>query len=317
MLFGLLSVVWGLPYLFIRVAVEHLDPAVVVGVRTALAAVVLLPFAVRGRMLRPVLARWPWVLAFAVVEIVVPFWLLTWAELRLTSSLTGLLVAAVPLLAAVLGVLLRLPDRIRPGVADDRRRLLGLLVGVAGVAALVGVDLRGGDLVAALAVLGAAFGYAVGPVLVARRLGDLPGLGLTLVAMGVTALGYLPWTIARWPSGADRSVPWRAWASVAALGVVCSAVAFLLFFALIAEVGPGRTTVITYLNPVVAAALGVGLLDERVTAGMLVGFPLVLLGSWLATRRSRGVTAGDPPAPTRGRGRQRPPRGPATAAPRP
>jgi len=290
-LFGALSVVWGLPYLFIRIAVEHLPPAVVVGLRTAAAAAVLLPFAVRARTLRPVLARWPWVLAFAAVEIAVPFWLLTWAELRLTSSLTGLLVAAVPLMAAVLGVAFRLPDRIRPGEAADRRRLLGLLVGLGGVAALVGVDLRGGDLLAALAVLGAAFGYALGPVIAAGRLADLPNLALTVVAMGMTSLSYLPWTVAQWPAASARPVPWRAWAAVAVLGVVCSAVAFLLFFALLAEVGPGRATVITYLNPVVAAGLGVGLLDEPVTAGMLLGFPLVLLGSWLATGRARPAPA--------------------------
>jgi len=293
-LFGALSVIWGMPYLFIRVAVEHLSPAVLVGLRTALAAGVLLPLAVRGRMLGVVLARWPWVLAFAAAEIVAPFWLLTWAELRLSSSLTGLLVAGVPLIGAVLGVALRLPDRISVGDAAGRRRLLGLVVGFAGVTALVGIDLRGGDVLAALAVLGAAFGYALGPVIADGRLADLPGLGLTVVSMGVAALVYLPWMVGRWPSGADAPVPWQAWGSVLVLGVLCSAVAFLLFFALIAEVGPSRTTVITYLNPVVAAALGASVLRERVTAGMLVGFPLVLLGSWLATRRAGRPAAGDP-----------------------
>jgi drug/metabolite transporter (DMT)-like permease len=285
-LFGALSVIWGVPYLFIRVAVEDLTPAVLVGVRTALASLVLLPLAVRGRMLRPVLARWPWVLAFAAAEIAAPFGLLSWAELRLSSSLTGLLVAGVPLIGAVLGVLLRLPDRIRLASATDRRRLLGLVVGLAGVAALVGIDLRGGDLVAALAVLVAAFGYALGPILADGRLADLPGIGLTVVSMGVTALVYLPWTVAQWPVHPAHPVRWQAWASVVVLGVLCSALAFLLFFALVAEAGPGRTTVITYLNPVVAGVLGVAVLGESITAGMAVGFPFVLLGSWLATRRS-------------------------------
>ena len=290
-LFGALSVIWGLPYLFIRVAVEHLSPAVLVCVRTALASLVLLPLAARRGTLRPVLARWPWVLAFAAVEIIVPFGLLSWAEVRLSSSLTGLLVAAVPLSGAVVGVALRLPDRIRTDVAADRQRLFGLVVGLAGVAALVGIDLRGGDLLAALAVLGAAFGYALGPVVANGYLADLPSLGVTVVSMGVTALVYLPWAMAQRPTAA---VPARAWWSAAVLGIVCSALAFLLFFALVAEVGPGRTTVITYLNPVVAAALGASVLRERVTAGMLVGFPLVLLGSWLATRRAGRPAAGDP-----------------------
>src|SRR4051794_21279561 len=163
-----------MPYLLIRVAVEHVTPSVLVCARTAIAALVLLPLALRGRMLGPVLVRWRWVLAFAVIEIVVPFGLLSWAELRLSSSLTGLLVAAVPLMAAAVAVLLRQPDRIRLGSATDRRRLLGLVVGLVGVAALVGIDLRGGDVLAGLAVLGAAFGYALGPVIAASRLADLP-----------------------------------------------------------------------------------------------------------------------------------------------
>jgi drug/metabolite transporter (DMT)-like permease len=287
-LFTALSVIWGMPYLFIRVAVEHLSPAVVVGTRTALAALVLAPLALRGRMFRPVLARWRWVAVFAVVEIVVPFWMLTWAEVRLTSSLTGLLVASVPLFGAVIGVVLRLPDRIRLGEGTDRRRLLGLVVGLAGVAALVGIDLRGGDLLAAGAVLVAALGYALGPVIAAGRLGELPGVGVTVVAMGLAALCYLPWAVTQWPSA---GVPGRAWASVVVLGVVCSAVAFLLFFPLVSEVGPGRATVITYLNPVVAASLGSLLLHEPLTRGMGVGFPLVLLGSWLATRRASQSSA--------------------------
>jgi drug/metabolite transporter (DMT)-like permease len=223
------------------------------------------------------------VLAFSLVEVIVPFGLLSWAELRLSSSLTGLLVAAVPLMAATLGVALRLPDRIRFGSATDRRRLLGLAAGLLGVAALVGIDLRGADVLAALAVLGAAFGYALGPVVADSRLAALPSLGVTTVAMGVTALVYLPATVVQWPRTA---VPWTAWASTAVLGVLCSALAFLLFFALVAEVGPGRTTVITYLNPVVAVLLGVAVLAEPITVGMAVGFPVVLLGSWLATRRA-------------------------------
>jgi drug/metabolite transporter (DMT)-like permease len=274
-----------MPYLFIRVAVAHLSPATLVSGRTLLAALVLLPPALARHQIAPVLARWRWVLIFATVEIAVPFGMLGAAETRLSSSLTGLLVAAVPLLGAVLGVVLRLADRI------DRRRLFGLLVGLAGVAGLVGIDLRGGDLLAAGAVGIAALGYATGPIVADRRLADLPSLGVTVVAMAITGIGYLPWAVAGLPS---RPVPWRAWASVAVLGVLCSAFAFLIFFALVAEVGPSRTTVITYLNPAVAVILGVSLLGEPVTAGMVVGFPLVIAGSWLATRRS---LPGSAPAP--------------------
>jgi drug/metabolite transporter (DMT)-like permease len=272
-LFLALSVIWGVPYLFIKMAVEHVSPAVLACTRTALAALVLLPIAAAGGQLRPVLARWRWVVPFAVIEIAVPFGLLGTAEQRLSSSLTGLLVAGVPLIGAVIGVVFRLADRI------DRRRLLGLLVGFAGVAGLVGIDLRGGDLLAAGAVLLAATGYAIGPVIADRRLADLPSLGVTVVAMGLNGIGYLPWAAATWPSA---PVPVSAWVAIAVLGVICSALAFL-----VAEVGPARTTVITYLNPAVAVALGVSVLDEPLTAGILIGFPLVLLGSWLATRKPR------------------------------
>jgi drug/metabolite transporter (DMT)-like permease len=276
-LFIALSIIWGMPYLFIKVAVAHVSPALLTCARTGLAALVLLPVVLARGQLRPVLARWRWVLLFAAVEIAIPFGLLGTAEQHLSSSLTGLMVAAVPLIGAVLGVLLRLADRI------DARRLLGLLVGFAGVAALVGIDLRGGDLLAAAGVLVAATGYAIGPIIADRRLADLPSLGVTVAAMGLNFVGYLPWAIATWPSA---PIPAAAWGSIAVLGLLCSAVAFVLFFALVAEVGPSRTTVITYLNPAVAVVLGVSLLGEPLTTGILVGFPLVLLGSWLATRRS-------------------------------
>jgi drug/metabolite transporter (DMT)-like permease len=276
-LFIALSIIWGMPYLFIKVAVAHVSPATLTSARTGLAALVLLPVVLARGQLRPVLARWRWVLLFAVVEIAIPFVLLGTAEQHLSSSLTGLMVAAVPLIGAVLGLLFRLADRI------DARRLLGLLVGFAGVSALVGIDLRGGDLLAAAGVLVAATGYAIGPIIADRRLSDLPSLGVTVVAMGLNFFGYLPWAIATWPR---TPIPATAWGSIVVLGVVCSAVAFVVFFALVAEVGPSRTTVITYLNPAVAVALGVSLLGEPLTAGILVGFPLVLLGSWLATRRS-------------------------------
>lgn len=280
-LFIALSVIWGVPYLFIKIAVEDVSPAVLVCLRTALACVVLLPMALRGNVLRSVLARPRWVLVFSVVEVGVPFGLLSVAEQRLSSSLTGLLVAAVPLMVAGLSLALGLADRL------DRRRFAGLVVGLLGVAGLVGIDVRGGDLLAALAVLGAAAGYAIGPIIADQKLVGLPSLGVTTVAMGLNALAYLP---SAWLTRPTEPVPWRAWGSVAVLGVVCSALAFLVFFALVAEVGPARTSVITYLNPAVAVLLGVGLLDEPLTTGILVGFPLVLLGSWLATRRSRVAT---------------------------
>jgi drug/metabolite transporter (DMT)-like permease len=280
-LFVALSLIWGVPYLLLKVAVEDLSPAVVVLLRTALAAAMLLPVALLRGELAPVLRRWRWVLVFAAVEIAVPFWLLGAAEQHLSSSLTGLLVACVPLLGVLVARLARLEDRV------DRGRLTGLLVGLAGVGLLVGLDLRGGDLLAALAVVTAALGYAVGPVIAATRLDGLPGTGLSAVALAVAAVVWAPIAWVQRPVD-PAAVPAVAWQAVVLLGAVCTAVAFLVFFALVAEVGPGRATVITYLNPAVALVLGVLVLDEPLTGGIVAGSVLVLLGSYLATRRSAG-----------------------------
>lgn len=278
-LFVSLSVIWGVPYLFIKIAVGDLSPAVVVFARTLLAAGLLLPLAAARHQLRPLLPAWRWLIVFALVEVCAPFGLLTVAEQDISSSLTGLLVAAVPLLQALFSRPFGMADRL------DGRRLLGLLVGFAGVAALVGIDVRGSNLLAAAAVLLAAACYAAGPLVAALRLAHLPSPAVSAVAMGLSALAYAPFAVASAPPRlADVST--GAWLSVVVLGVLCSAVAFLVFFALLAEVGPSRTTVITYVNPAVAVLLGVLTLGEPVTAGLLVGFPLVLAGSYLATRRS-------------------------------
>jgi drug/metabolite transporter (DMT)-like permease len=285
-----MAVVWGIPYLLIKVAVEDLHPAVVVALRCALGSLVLLPVVLARGGFAGLRGHWRWIAFFALIEITAPFLLLSFAEIRLSSSLTGLLVAMVPLLAALAARILGL-DRIGP------RRAIGLLVGFAGVALLVGVDVRGGDLLAVLAVVGAAVGYAAGPIVLATRLRDVPSLPLTTAALAVAAVVVAPWAVVEWPSD-TVAVPGEAWLSVAGLGLACSAVAFLVFFALIAEVGPARAAVITYLNPVVALALGAALLGEAVTLGMVVGFPLILAGSWLATsRRSARPAPADPAAP--------------------
>jgi drug/metabolite transporter (DMT)-like permease len=287
LLFATMSVLWGIPYLFIKVAVADFSPAAVVFGRTALAALLLVPIAAARHLLRPLLPHWRWLLAFAAFEVAGPFLLLTYAEQRLSSSLTGLLVAAVPLLGVLFGRL--------AGIADpmDARRMIGLLVGIVGVATLVGVDLHAGSWTAVGAVLLAAAGYAIGPIVADQRLAGLPSLGVSAVAMAVTAVAYLPFAWLTRPADLGAALAGSWWA-IAVLGVVCSALAFLVFFALIAEVGPTRATVITYVNPAVALLLGVVILDEPVTVGLLVGFPLVLLGSALATRR---VASSAPPSP--------------------
>ncbi len=276
LLFVAMGVIWGVPYLLIKVAVDELSPATLVFFRTAVAGLLLLPLAAARGQLRPLLRHWKPLLAYTAAELAVPWLFLASAERRLSSSLSGLLIAAVPLVGALIGWL-------TGGERLGARRLFGLLVGLAGVAALVGLDLHGGDAVPLIELAIVVLGYALGPFVLNRYLADLPGLGVVAASLGVTALVYLPAAAVQWP---DRWPTGKVLGSVLVLAVVCTGVAFLLFFALIAEVGPVRATVITYINPAVAVTLGVLLLGEPFTVGIGVGFALVLVGSVLATRRS-------------------------------
>jgi drug/metabolite transporter (DMT)-like permease len=277
LLFIAMSVIWGLPYLFIRIAVSDLSPVVLVFARTAIGALILLPIVVWRGELRVLVKSWVPLLAFAAVEIGVPWLLLASAEQRITSSLAGLLISAVPLVGVVIAT--SLGNREHLGVAS----IGGLLLGVVGVAAIVGFDLRASGL--ALAEIGVVVvAYAVGPVIIARYLKGLPSMAVIAVSLAACAIAYLPFAALQWP----RSVPpMDTLVSVAVLAVVCTALAFVLFFALIAAIGPVRATVITYINPAVAALLGVSVLHENFTFGMAVGFAFVIAGSVLATRSPR------------------------------
>jgi len=281
-LFGLMSVIWGIPYLFIAVAVAEITPATLVFVRTAIAAGILLPVAVLRVDLRPVFRRWRWVVAFAAVEIAIPWVLLGSAEQHISSSLAGLLVAAVPLVGAAIAFATGGADRF------GRLGLLGLVIGLVGVAAIVGADFQASDTTALLAVAVVVLGYAIGPAILSRRLAGLPSIGIMGVSLALCAVLYAPIAAVQWPSDAPST---NVFISVAVLAIVCTAAAFLLFAALIGEIGPVRATVITYVNPAVATVLGVLVLQETFTVAMGIGFALVILGSALATRPSRGRAA--------------------------
>ena len=281
-LFALMSVIWGIPYLFIRVAVAEISPAVLVLARTALAAAILVPIALVRVDLRPVLARWRWVVAFAAVEIAIPWVMLGSAEQHLSSSLTGLLIAGVPLVGTVFAIATGGGDRL------GRVGLLGLLVGLVGVAAIVGGDYATSDPTALLQIVVVVIGYAVGPAILARRLGGLPTVGVMALSLALCAVVYVPIAAVQWPSVVPST---NVIAAIVILAVVCTAAAFLVFAALIDEVGPVRATVITYINPAVAAVLGVLVLKEAFTPPMAIGFALVILGSTLATRRPRMAEA--------------------------
>ena len=274
-LFSAMCVLWGMPYLLIKVAVEELEPAQLVLLRTGLAAAVLLPYAAWRGQLRPVLRHWRPLLAFTVLELTVPWLLLASAERQLSSSLTGLLVAAVPLVAAFAG-------RLTGGERLDGARLAGLGLGVAGVAALVGLDVRADDARSVVEVGVVVVCYAVAPLVASRWLSQLPSAGITALALLATAALYAPVGLPglEVPSG-------RVVLAVAVLALACTVAALLAFFALIAEAGPHRALVITFVNPAVALALGIALLDEPLTLGALVGLPLVVAGCVLATRATR------------------------------
>ncbi len=278
LLFAAMCVIWGIPYLLIRVAVRELTPIALVFGRTGIAALLLLPVAVFRDELRLARRHWVPLLVFTGIEIMLPWLLLAHAETRLTSSLTGLLIAAVPLVGALVTTFTG--ERERHGA----RRWTGLLVGIAGVAAIVGLDVHGAGALPLLEIAVVAISYAVGPIILARWLSDAPSLGVVAASLAIAALGYAPFAVFSLPS----HIPgWKVTASVVTLAVVCTALAFVLFFQLIAETGPVRATVITYVNPAVAAVLGVTVLNERFTAGMAIGFALVLAGSVLATRPAR------------------------------
>ncbi|MDT4987719.1 MAG: hypothetical protein QOI74_1813 [Micromonosporaceae bacterium] len=290
-MFAIMCVIWGIPYLLIKVAVGSLTPASLVFVRTALATLLLFPLAAARGELRVLLPRWRPLLAYTAAELAIPWVLLSSAEQRLTSSTTGLLIAAVPLVGAVLVAVTGGQERL------GTRRIIGLLAGRAGVAALVGDNLGGGTAVAFAEIGVVVIGYALGPFILARHLSELPAIGVVAASLALTTVLYLPAGIVqlphRWPSASVV-------ASLLVLAVVCTAVAFLVFFALIDEVGPVRATVITYVNPAVAVALGVALLHEPFTVGIAAGFVLILVGSVMATGRSVARPhrpAGAPTAP--------------------
>ena len=277
-LFAAMCVLWGIPYLLIKVAVAEVSVAVLVFARTALGALVLLPLAVRPGAVTVVRAHWRALLVFAVVEIIGPWALLSDAERVLDSSLTGLLVAAVPIIAVLAGRLAGDTERLGP------LRWAGLGLGLAGVALLAAPHVNAGSGFAIGEVLLVAVGYAVGPIIAARKLGEVPNMLVTASCLGFAALVYLPPALLTMPAALPAP---EVLLALAGLGLLCTAAAFVLFFELIGEVGPTRAVVFTYVNPAVAVVAGVLLLGEPLTATVLAAFVLILLGSVLATRQRR------------------------------
>jgi drug/metabolite transporter (DMT)-like permease len=283
-LFATMCVVWGIPYLLIKVAVGGVGVPVVVFGRTALGALILLPFALRSGQLDTLRRLWRPLVAFTALEMIGPWGLLSEAERTLPSSLAGLLIAAVPILGVVI-------FRLTGGAEQlSLRRWTGLLVGLAGVVVLAAPYLKSGSIWPVTEVLLVALGYASAPLIAARKLADVPALPMTTACLSLAALVYLPAAILDWP---HRLPAAKVLGAVGGLGVICTAVAFLVFVTLIREIGPTRTMVFTYINPAVAVAAGVVVLGEPVTVTIAVSFALIIAGSVLATGSRRDQPPGE------------------------
>ncbi len=275
--FAAVSVLWGIPYLFISIAVDHgISPGFLAWSRVLLGALVLLPIVWRAGLLGSLRRHRGWILLYAIVEIAIPFPLIAFGEQHVSSSVAAILIAAVPLIVAVLARLFDHSERV------GGRRLAGLVVGFAGVVALVGVDIAGdGDeVIGAIAILIAAVGYAVGPMTLQAKLSDVDPRAIMAGALAVAAVVLTPFAALAPP---DAALEPQAVLSIVILGIFCTAAAFVLFGALVLDIGAGRALVITYVAPVVALIAGVLVLSESPGVGTLVGLPLILGGSWLAT----------------------------------
>jgi drug/metabolite transporter (DMT)-like permease len=276
--FLLLGLLWGIPYLFLKVAVEEFTPEAIVFIRVLIGSAILLPFALKKRNLLIARKYWPFLFLYSITEMIGPWYLITHAEKEISSGLTGLLVATVPIWSAILASI------FGDHTVWHKSRLFGLILGFIGVVAVVGIEsLRGDqDLISIGMVIIAAMGYAYAINMINRRIPHIPGIAINTWAMIITSIVYLPFAISTWP---DQTPSAAAIGSVVSLGVLCTAAAFIVFFKLVAEVGPPRASLITYLNTAVAVLLGVLLLGEPITLGITLGLPLVLIGSYFASRK--------------------------------
>jgi drug/metabolite transporter (DMT)-like permease len=289
-LFAALSVIWGMPYLLIKIADGGVSAPVLVLARVLIGAAIVVPVALRRGQLGALKPVWHWVALFALVEMVAPWIVLSEAERGISSSLAGLLLASVPIIVAVLSLLIGSGDRL------SWVRWTGLLIGLAGVCILAAPDLFGSGSHGAVPrsvgeVLFVALCYAIGPLIANRKLAGVPTIPVTAACLSIAVVLYAPLAALSWPSALPSA---KVLASLAGLGVICTAAAFLIFFELIGEVGPARASVITYVNPAIAVSLGVAVLGEHVSPLMLVAFATILAGSVLATRQSRPTPAQAP-----------------------
>lgn len=281
-LFSIVGILWGTPYLLIRVAVRDFSPATVVFIRVAIGAMILIPIAIKQKTFMSAVRGLKYIFPYAIAEMLIPLMLIAKAETSISSGLTGILIATVPIWASIFASLHG--DKS----VWHQTRLIGLIVGFVGIFLLIGIEsLTGESALWAIAfVIFASASYAFAVNMITRKLPDVSGIAFNGIAMAITGLIIAPFAIAQWPTAA---VPTQAIFSVIALGLFCTALAFILFFIVIKEIGPARASLTTYLNTAVAVLLGVVILREPFTLGIAIGLPLVLYGSYLASRKPSKV----------------------------
>lgn len=281
LLFLATGIAWGTPYFFIQIALEDFSSYSIIFIRVLIGAAIMIPLALNSGALKLALKHWRWVLFFAVLEMVVPWWLITEAGRNISSGLTALLVATVPIFGVVIASLMGDKSIRHP------KTLIGIVIGFTGVLALVGIDsLQGAvDPIWVGAVILASIGYAIAPAVISYKIGFVPTTGVVSLSMVFVAIVYLVPAMIQLPQEIANVPGLDSWAALLGLGAICSALAFVLFFELIKEIGAARATLIVYINTLVALLLGVLFLSEPITPGLLIGLPLVLLGSWLAGQK--------------------------------
>ncbi len=281
--FGLVGFLWGIPYLLMKVAVEDFPPAAVVAGRTLIGASILIPIAIYRKKFKGAVLGFKFVAFYALLEMIGPWILITTAEQKISSGLAGLLVSTVPIFATII-----------TSMRGDHsvwqfKRIVGIVVGFLGLILVVGIESLTGsaDLLSIVMVVIASVSYAYAVIMILSNLPLVDGIAINGLAMALTTIFWGPVAIAQWPS----SISMNSALSLVALGVLSTAFAFILFFKLMEDIGPARGSLVTYLNTAVAVVLGVIILKEPLTAGIIIGLPLVLIGSYLASRKSQEKVA--------------------------
>jgi drug/metabolite transporter (DMT)-like permease len=284
--FLLVGFLWGIPYLLMKVAVEEIPPSAIVAGRTLIGAAILIPVALYRKTFKGAVLGFKFVAFYALLEMIGPWILISTAQKKIDSGLAGLLISTVPIFAAII------TSMRGDHTVWQFKRMFGIVVGFIGLIAVVGIEsFSGNSHPASIAMMIlAAMGYSYAIIMVTTNLPLVDGIAINGLAMAITSIFWAPLAIAQWPS----QVTLKPALSLIALGVLCTALAFLVFFKLLVEIGPARGSLVTYLNTSVAVVLGVIVLNEPITIGLIIGLPLVLIGSYLASKKSQSDIVAKP-----------------------